>query len=170
MVLTHVCFFKPIPSIEYTDGCCSHVFKCMAKGCKQHVCCYLDTGDARSTGNMAKHAKTCWGEAAYQAAQGSGTAKSAHETVVRSILQTGSITSAFERKGKGKVTYSHRQHSKTEAHAEIVQWVVESLQPFETVNDHGFQALMKTRRPEYHIPSPLTVSQDVKLVFSNVRQ
>ena len=30
------------------------------------------------------------------------------------IKNTGSITAAFERKGKGKVTYSHRQHMKTE--------------------------------------------------------
>jgi hypothetical protein len=29
---------------------------------------------------------------------------------------------------------------------------------------------MKTGRPEYHIPSPSTISQDVKLVFANVRQ
>jgi len=99
----------------------------MAKGCKQRVCRYLDKGDAKSTSNMAKHAKNCWGEAAYQAAQGSGTADSARKTVVESILQTGSITSEFERKGKGKVTYSHRQHTKTEARVEIVRWVAESL-------------------------------------------
>jgi len=109
-----------MPSIEYTGGRRSHIFKCMAKGCKQRVRRYLDKGDAKSTSNMAKHAKNCWGEAAYQAAQGSGTADSARKTVVKSILQTGLITSAFERKGKGKVTYSHRQHTKTEACAEIV--------------------------------------------------
>lgn len=114
-------FFEPVPNIEYTGGRCSHVFKCMAKGCKQRVCRYLDKGDAKSTSNMAaKHAKNCRGEAAYQAAQGSGTADSARKTVVKSILQTGSITSAFKRKGKGKITYSPRQHTKTEAHAEIV--------------------------------------------------
>ncbi|KAG1740591.1 hypothetical protein EDB19DRAFT_1908355 [Suillus lakei] len=120
-------FFEPVPSIEYTGGCRSHVFKCMAKGCKQCVHCYLNKGDAKSMSNMAKHAKNCWGEAAYQAAQGSGTAESAHEMVVQSILQTGLITSAFKRKGKGKITYSHRQHSKTEAHVEIIRWVAESL-------------------------------------------
>ncbi|KAG2039456.1 hypothetical protein BDR03DRAFT_821659, partial [Suillus americanus] len=64
-------FFEPVLSIEYTGGRHSHVFKCMAKGHKQHVRRYLDKGDAKSTGNMAKHAKACWGEAAYQAAQGS---------------------------------------------------------------------------------------------------
>ncbi|KAG1776198.1 hypothetical protein EV702DRAFT_971891, partial [Suillus placidus] len=113
-------FFEPVPSIEYTGSCRSHVFKCMAKGCKQRVHRYLDKGDAKSTSNMAKHAKNCWGEAAYQAAQGSGTADSSRKTVVQSILQTGSITLAFERKGKGKVTYSHRQRTKTEARAKIV--------------------------------------------------
>jgi hypothetical protein len=30
------------------------------------------------------------------------------------IKNMGSITTVFERKGKGKITYSHRQHMKTE--------------------------------------------------------
>jgi hypothetical protein len=34
--------------------------------------------------------------------------------VVKSILQDGSIMGAFERTGKGKVIYSHRQHTKAE--------------------------------------------------------
>jgi len=29
-------------------------------------------------------------------------------------LQDGSITTAFERKGKGKVTFSHHQHTKAQ--------------------------------------------------------
>ena len=36
--------------------------------------------------------------------------------------------------------------------AEIVCWVTESKWPFQIVNDCGFQSLMKTGRPEYHIP------------------
>ena len=51
-----------------------------------------------------------------------------------------------------------------------MRWVSESLRPFETVSDRGFQSLMKTGRPEYYLPSPSTVSRDVKLVFANVRQ
>jgi len=81
-----------------------------------------------------------------------------------------SITAAFERKGKGKVKYSHRQHTKTEARAEIIQWVAKSQRPFEVVADCGFQCLMKTGRPDYYIPSPTTVSRDVKKVFVNVRK
>jgi transcriptional/translational regulatory protein YebC/TACO1 len=38
----------------------------------------------------------------------------AHTKVVGGILHTGSITAVFERKGKGKVTYSHKQNTKTE--------------------------------------------------------
>ncbi|KIK42769.1 hypothetical protein CY34DRAFT_65992, partial [Suillus luteus UH-Slu-Lm8-n1] len=117
-----------------------------------------------------KHVKRCWGETAYEAAQEAKTAESACESIVGSMLTTGSITSSFERKGKGKITYSHRQHTKSETKAEIVRWVSESLRPFEVVNDRGFRSLMKTGRPEYYIPSPSTVSHDVKLVFANVRK
>ncbi|KAG0698044.1 hypothetical protein DFH29DRAFT_810877, partial [Suillus ampliporus] len=163
-------FFEPTPSIEYTNGRRSHVFKCMGKSCNQCVRHYLDKGDAKSTSNMAKHVKRCWGEIAYEAAQEAKTAASARESIVGSILTTGSITSLFERKGKGKVTYSHRQHTKSETKAEIVRWVSESLRPFEVVNDRGFKSLMKTGQPEYYLPSPSTVSRDVKLVFANVRK
>ncbi|KAJ8591954.1 hypothetical protein M405DRAFT_700280, partial [Rhizopogon salebrosus TDB-379] len=131
-------FFEPTPSIEYVDGRRSHVFKCMGKGCKQRVRRYLDKGDAKSTSNMAKHAKSCWGPEAYEAAQDAKSAGAAREGVIKSLLRSGTITSSFERKSKGKVTYSHRQHTKTET------------------NDRGFQSLMKTGRPEYYLPSPST--------------
>jgi hypothetical protein len=54
--------------------------------------------------------------------------------------------------------------------AEIVRWVAESKRPFKIVKDHGFQSLMKTGRPAYHIPSPETVSRDVQNVFVQVRK
>ncbi|KAG2122242.1 hypothetical protein DEU56DRAFT_904481 [Suillus clintonianus] len=117
---------------------------------------------------MAKHAKSCWGPEAYDAAQETKSAVAAREGVIKNLLKYGTITSSFERTSKGKVTYSHRQHTKTETKAEIVRWVSESLRPFETVSDRGFQSLMKTGRPEYYLPSPSTVSHDVKLVFANV--
>ena len=100
-------------------------------------------------------------------------AKNANEvraTTVMGALNLQLITVAFEQKGKGKVNYSHRQRTKTEARAKIVRWVAESKRPFEIVADHGFQSLMKTGRPEYYIPSPTTVSRDVKKIFVNVRK
>lgn len=44
------------------------------------------------------------------------------------------------------------------------------MRPFSVVKDRGFQTLMKTGRPGYYIPSPATVSRDVKKVFIKCRQ
>ena len=38
--------------------------RCMGKGNGRMVRRYLDTGDAKSTSNLRKHAKICWGEEA----------------------------------------------------------------------------------------------------------
>lgn len=54
--------------------------------------------------------------------------------------------------------------------AEIVRWVSENKRPFEIVKDRGFVTLMKTGRPSLWLPSPVTVSRDVKRVFVRVRQ
>src|SRR5271163_3361307 len=54
--------------------------------------------------------------------------------------------------------------------AEIVHWVSESKRPFKIVTDHAFRSLMKTGRPEYHIPSAETVSRDVRHPFVNVQK
>jgi Hermes transposase DNA-binding domain len=90
------------------------------------------------------------------AADSAKTADELCELIVDGKLKSSTITAAFARQGKGKVTYSHRQHTKTEARAEIVRWVAESTRPFSIVSDHGFQSLMKTGRPGYNIPSPST--------------
>lgn len=56
-----------------------------------------------------------------------------------------------------------------QARAEIVKWVAKSLRPFSIVKDDGFLVLMKTGRPGYYVPSPLTVSRDIKMVFARTR-
>jgi hypothetical protein len=164
-----------MPLIDYVEGRRCHAFQCLAKICKQKsrsVRRYLDTGDAKSTSNLRKHAKKCWGDAVVASADKAKTAREVRDTNIKGYLNPQSITAAFERKGKGKVTYSHRQLTKTESKAEIVRWVCESMRPFDIVEDRGFQRLMKTGpgRPEYYIPSRTTVSRDVKLVFVNVRK
>ena len=75
---------------------------------------HFGTADAQSTGNMCKHAKKCWGDKAMEAADSAKDVSEACEKVVKSILQDGSTMGAFERTGKGKVIYSHRQHTKAE--------------------------------------------------------
>ena len=62
-------FFKPIPSIEYIKDRRLHTFTCNAKHCKgkgngREVWRYLDTTDAKSTGNLRKHTRMCWGDEA----------------------------------------------------------------------------------------------------------
>ncbi|KAF8548181.1 hypothetical protein OG21DRAFT_1479289 [Imleria badia] len=152
-------FCKPTPIIDVVGTQCSHVFKCCVRGCKVRICRYLNMTNARSTGNMRKHAKK------YSAKD----VAEVHNKIIGSILCNGSITESFKRKGKGKVTYLHRQHMCAETKAEIVRWVCESLRPFAIVKDRGFQSLMKTGRPEYYIPSELTISHDVRLVFARTR-
>ena len=75
--------------------------------------CYLDTSDAKSTGNLRKHAKICWGVETVAAADETRNVNDAREALKK--VKDGSITEAFERVGKGKVTYSHRQHTTMQA-------------------------------------------------------
>jgi len=104
-------FFDPIPTIQVIDGCRIHKFRCSAHGCKARIRRYLDTKDARSTGNMRKHVRSCWGEDVLSAAQDAKDVTEVWMKIIGSILCNGSITAAFERKNKGQVTYSNHQHT-----------------------------------------------------------
>lgn len=105
-------FYEPVPSIDYVDGRRSHIFKCMAHGCKFKSRQYLDTKDKSSTGNMVQHVKGCWGDECWAAASVCHTAEEARESVTKPYSHSGSITASFSQTGKGKVTYSHRNHMK----------------------------------------------------------
>ena len=74
---------------------------------------YLDTSDAKSTSNLRKHARVCWGVEAVAAADETHNMGAALDLI--KTHKDGSIVAAFERKGKGKVTYSHRQHTTTQS-------------------------------------------------------
>ncbi|KAI5822418.1 hypothetical protein K523DRAFT_256970, partial [Schizophyllum commune Tattone D] len=100
-----------------------------------------------SMSNLMRHATLCWGAEALSIAQEHGTAKAARSAVTTPMSRSGDIKLAFERQGKGKVTYSTRSHTKTEARCR----------------------LMKTGRPECYIPSRLTVSRGVKSTFVKTR-
>ncbi|KAL1759027.1 hypothetical protein FB107DRAFT_205984 [Schizophyllum commune] len=159
-------FYHPIPDIESVNDTKTgktrraHTFSCYNRGCKHKVRRYLDTGDRSSTSNLMRHAVSCWGTDAVKAAQGHGTAKAARDAVTTPSKRDGDIALAFERKGKGKIMYSTRQHTKTKV----------SFQPFAIVEDDGFKGLMKTGRPEIYLPSQATVSRDVKRVFLRSRK
>ena len=103
-------FFSPVPDIEYVDNQCSHVFRCLAKGCNHKVCHYLDKSDRVSTGNMHKHVCLCWGETVLNKV---GDAKDLEmaQKAIKDHTENGTISVAFEWKGKGGFTYMHRQHT-----------------------------------------------------------
>lgn len=107
-----------MPIVEYTNGRKAHVFECAAKSCRcrsRSVRRFLDTGDAKSTGNLRRHAKVCWGEETVAAADNTRDVTTAREALGNTKSVDGSITAVFQRAAKGKVTYSHRQHTKVEA-------------------------------------------------------
>jgi hypothetical protein len=96
------------------------VFECFAKSCKgkgkypRRVNRFLDKADAKSTGNLRKHAKVCWGDDTVRAGDDTKDIVAAREAVKKNKLKDGTLTAVFHRLGKGKVPYSHRQHMKAE--------------------------------------------------------
>ena len=78
------------------------------------VCRFLDSKDAKSMSNLQRHAKGCWGADAVESSKGVNV-EAAREIIGRGKLRDGSITTVFERIGKGKMTFSHCQHTTTEA-------------------------------------------------------
>ncbi|KAL1690457.1 hypothetical protein GGG16DRAFT_55660, partial [Schizophyllum commune] len=167
-------FYKPHVALEYVSGKggiqrLAHVFLCFNKGCQHSIRRYQDTSDKYSTGNMLRHAESCWGKEAVKIARTHDDCDTARAKVVEPLKFSGKLTVAFARQGKGKITYSTRQHTKTETKAEIVKWMAQSFRPFSLVEDDGFKTLMKTGRPEYYLPSRSTVSRDVKRVFARSR-
>ena len=66
---------------------------------------------------MHKHAKNCWGEENVSNAletKGKLSIEDVRKSLANAKLLDGSITASFERKGKGSVTFSTRQHTYTE--------------------------------------------------------
>jgi hypothetical protein len=110
-------FFQSDPLISIVNGRRCHEFICGAQPCKGQglngklVRRFLDKGDAKSTGNLRKHAERCWGKDIVGDSVGS-TSAAVREGI--SKQRTMSITLAFDKTGKGAARYSHRPHSKIE--------------------------------------------------------
>ena len=95
------------------------MFECAAGKCQgkngRDVHRFLDTGDAKSTSGLCRHAKNCWGTDAVEAVDGMEDLVSACLVLAKTKLHDGSITAQFEHIRKEKITFSHCQHTSTEA-------------------------------------------------------
>jgi len=111
-------FFNRIPHIEYVNHRRVHVFQCAAVQCKgkhgHDVHRFLDTGNARSTSGLQRHAKMCWGDETVNAADRSKDLSAARTILGSGLKRSSSITAAFEQIRKLSITYSHRQLTYTE--------------------------------------------------------
>lgn len=107
-------FFRPVPKVEINkpDGRRVHLFECYNKGCRKPVIrrYHNDT----STGNLRRHAEKCWGAGFVDMLVAVGD-ESQRRKMAERYVRDGTITESFERKGKGKVTYSLRQLTKEES-------------------------------------------------------
>jgi hypothetical protein len=66
----------------------------------------------------------CWGDEAVSAADNTKDLDGARTVLAKSGLKrNGSITDAFERIGKEKVSYSHRQHTYTETRYVVLCYI-----------------------------------------------
>jgi hypothetical protein len=115
-------FFHPRPEVKVVEGRRCHEFQCAAPLCKgkgtkpRMVRRYKS--DRNSTSNMHKHAKNCWGEENVSKAlgvKGELSIDDVRKSLMQAKFHDGSITASFERKGKGSVTFSTRQHTYMES-------------------------------------------------------
>ena len=173
-------FFQAEVSVGYDEGCKYHFFKCASRKCKgkgqKGVRHYLDSKDRAATSNLKSHAVRCFGqdlvESAFEKTQPRG--------------RDGSIFTVFTRQGQQPIKISHRAHT-TEGsrwvlhvyfncshlwtfRAHIARWCAKNNCPHRTVKDRQFDILMKARHPGTSLPSPLTVSHDIKATFERCRE
>lgn len=66
---------------------------------------YLDKADARSTSNLRKHVRNCWGTDVLAAADKIKNLDAIRAVVGKTDLKDGSLAAAFQGVGKGKLTY-----------------------------------------------------------------
>ena len=162
-------FFEPVPEIIYIDG------RCVLAREEIHglsiVILTQGTHDQQET--YESMPKNCFSNDAVLDADATKDIDATRKIIAKNTngLRDGSLSIILNQAGNmKKVTYSHKQHTKVKAKAEIVQWVAESMHPFSIVADRGFLTLMKTGRLGMYILSLSTVVCDVKQVFAKSQQ
>ncbi len=118
--------YRPEVDVEKIKERVRHRFHCAGPGCNHIVNRYIDGPDATSTSNLRTHIKKCvgWGPGTLEAIDRVSTkaeALAAIQKVTRGEAK--SITMAFKRIGKGKVTYSTRSLTSSETRYVLIHGV-----------------------------------------------
>jgi hypothetical protein len=74
---------------------------------------FSDTFDKGSTGNLGRHAESCWGELAVQRARELSKLDDVMEEVIKPLQRYGTLPAAFDAQGK-KERYSVLGHTPAE--------------------------------------------------------
>lgn len=116
-------FYRPDVAIGHKGDRRYHVFTCAGPACNHPVRRYLDGPDATSTGNLRNHVRNCkaWGPDVLTAADNMKTKQQtlgSLQKLTGGMTQT-SIALAFERKGKGKISYLTRMLTTNETRSVI---------------------------------------------------
>jgi len=164
-------FFQAKVSVGHDEGHKYHFFKCASVKCKgkgqKGVRHYLDLKD---------HAVKCFGQDAVKA-----TFKK-----TQSGGRDVSIFTVFAHQGQQPVKISHRTHITEESRwvldsyfecshlrnnrAHIVRWCAKNNCPHRIIKDCQFEILMKAGQPGTSLPSPITVSCNIKAAFEHCRE
>ncbi|KAG6807073.1 hypothetical protein H0H92_008924, partial [Tricholoma furcatifolium] len=153
-------FFKPEVKVVYDGKRKAHVFYCAAKKCKttSYVKHYQDSKDHSATSNLKTHATKCFVEVIKAAFTGDSA-----------TVCDGSIFAAFACQGQQPISVSYCALTSDETRVRIALWCAESSRPMKIVRDCQFTMLILAGRPTTTIPSPTTVSRDIKAAFEACR-
>ena len=99
---------------KFDGGRKCHVFRCRGKGCKYEVARFQDTSDRNSTGRLRRHVNICFPEGALAKKEGGDDSNDEKQGEARGEGRSGRIDMTFRRTGKGKVTFTMREHTKAE--------------------------------------------------------
>lgn len=86
----------------------------MNRGCKVSIKRWLHKKDRNSTSNLCKHVRKCFGDEALDCVDEVGSASKAHNGVQAYVRSGDLLVSFTHTASKGKVTYSVRQHTRTQ--------------------------------------------------------
>jgi len=81
-----------------------------------------------------------------------------------------SVFESFARQGQKPVTVSHRSLTNPEARAHLVKWIAENNRPANILIDRELITILTAGRPHITVPSPKTVTRDVKASFEACRE